>query len=154
MKRLIPTLLLLCTVFISVHSENVASLVITHSAGTTTSYQLFTKPRVTFVGDSVKMTSATVTAEYPASDVFRFNYTMPTAIENISADSRMKSDGEYLIFSGKLKADQVKLYTTDGKEAPADFTETQNGIRLRLSTLQRGVYMININGRTTKFMKR
>ena len=155
MNRIITVLLTLFAVFISAQGQNVASLVVTHADGTTTSYELFTKPRVTFVGDNVKITSSTVSAEYLSKDVLRFNYRMPnTAIEKTSADSQLKSDGEYLIFGGTVKAGNVKLFTPDGVEVPTKFTTTSGGLRLRLSSLQKGVYLITINGRTSKFMKR
>ena len=155
MNRIITVLLTLFAVFISAQGQNVASLVVTHADGTTTSYELFTKPRVTFVGDSVKITSSTVSAEYLSKDVLRFNYRMPnTAIEKTHADSQLKSDGEYLIFGGNVKAGNVKLFTPDGVEVPTKFTTTSAGLRLRLSSLQKGVYLSAINGRTSKFMKR
>ena len=155
MNRIITVLLTFFAVFISAQGQNVASLVVTHADGTTTSYELFTKPRVTFVGDSVKITSPTVSAEYLSKDVLRFTYRMPnTAIEKTLADSQLKSDGEYLIFGGNVKAGNVKLFTPDGVEVPTKFTTTSGGLRLRLSSLQKGVYLITINGRTSKFMKR
>jgi hypothetical protein len=155
MIRFCFTFNLLSAVFISAHCGNVVSLVITHADGTTTSYQLFTKPRVTFIGDSVKITTPTVSAEYSAKDVIRFNYKLPaTAIDNTAADNQLKSDGEYLIFGGNVKADNVKLFTSDGIEVATKFTTASGNLRLRLSSLQKGVYLININGRTSKFMKR
>lgn len=155
MKKNLVFLLILCTVFISARSENVAALVITHADGSTTSYELFTKPRITFVGDSVKITSPTVSAEYLAKDVLRFNYKMPvTAIEKTIAGSQLSSDGEYLVFGGNVKATDVKLFTANGIAVDSNFSTAPSGIRLRLSSLQNGVYLVNINGRTTKFMKR
>src|SRR5574344_3147384 len=155
MNRIITVLLTFFAVFISAQGQNVASLVVTHADGTTTSYELFTRPRITFVGDSVKITSPTVSAEYLAKDVLRFNYKMPvTAIEKTIAGSQMSSDGEYLVFGGNVKAADVKLFTANGIAVDSNFSTAPSGIRLRLSSLQNGVYFVNINGRTTKFKKK
>ena len=76
------------------------------------------------------------------------------SIEKTAADSQLRSDGEYLVFGGNVKAGDVKLYTSDGVEVATKFTTASGGLRLRLSSLRKGVYLININGRTSKFMKR
>lgn len=155
MTKCILTSILLCYVFISAHCENVALLVITHADGTTTSFQLFTKPRITFLDGSVKITSPTVNAEYLAKDVLRFNYMIPaTPIKNTAADGQPKNNGEYLIFGGNVKSGNVKLFTTNGIEVATKFITNFGDLRLLLSSLQQGVYLININGRTSKFMKR
>ncbi len=155
MKWFVFIYIFFCTVFISAQCKNVATLVITNADGTTISYQLLNKPRITFIGDSVKITSPTVNAVYPATDILRFNYEMlATAIENTSADNQLKSDGEYLIFGGNVKVGDVKLFTSDGIEVVPQFTTNSGNLRLSFSSLQKGVYIININGRTSKFMKR
>lgn len=142
-------------VFISVQAKDVATLVITHADGTTTSYELFTRPCINFVGDSVKITSPTVSAEYYAKDVLSFSYKMPTtSIEKTSTGSSLSVDGEYLIFGGKNKTANVKVYSSNGTEETAKFSSSTDGLRLRLSSLRKGIYLINANGRTFKFIKR
>src|SRR5574344_2964530 len=142
MKKLFSTLLFLLTASMAVSAQKVAALVITHADGTTTSYELFTKPRVTFVGDSVKIVSPTLSAEYPSADVLRFHYQLPsTAVSDVSTDERLSSDGEYLIFGGDVKSDAIKLYTVNGMAVPARFTSSASGVRLRLSSLLSGVYL-------------
>jgi hypothetical protein len=149
------TYILLCAVCISAHCENVASLIISHPDGTTTSFHLSTKPCITFLGDSVKIATPTVNAEFLAKDVLRFTYMIPaTAIKNTAANSQLKNDGEYLILEGNVKMDTVKMFTSDGRKIPTKFAMSANGLRLRISSLQKGIYLIYINGSTSKFLKR
>lgn len=154
MKRIISTFIILWAVLAATYSQNVASLVVTLADGTTTSYELYTRPRVTFINDSVKIVSPTVFAEYLATNVLRFNYHVAaTAIEKTTAGSEFSRQGEYLVFGGNVSADDVKLFTANGMAVPVTLTATGGSLRLRVTSLQRGVYLVSINGKTFKFMK-
>jgi hypothetical protein len=154
MKRIISTFLLLWAILLTAYSQNVATLVVTLADGTTTSYELNSRPRVTFINDSVKISSPTVNAEYLAANVLRFNYlSSATAIKKTTEDTKFSREGEYIVFSGNVSAKNIKLFTVSGVAIPATFITSGSDVRLRITSLQRGVYIVSVNGKTFKFVK-
>jgi hypothetical protein len=152
MKRIITLLTFLMVILTAFSQEQM--LVITHTDGTTTTFQLSTKPKVTFSGGKVTVMSSTIVTEYAAGDVARFNYVLPTGIAQMITDEMVSATDEYVIFSGDIPLSSVHLFTSGGIQIPVTFLSMSSGVALNISSLNHGAYIISFNGKTLKFSKR
>ena len=125
--------------------------------GTTRTVFLYTRPKVTFEGDQVVITSSVATMSYPASDVLRFTYgtePLPTEASSPTVGDTFHQNGEQILFDAKVKASDVQLFTEDGKRLKAKATIVNGRPTLSLTSLPAGVYLLKVNGRTSKILKK
>ena len=131
-------------------------LVLHHADGTTTDVELYTQPRIEFRGDRVVITSPVLDMEYPASDILRFTYkgkgTSGINFPQQQADYTQENDK--LIFHGVKSTDKVAVFKTNGVRVPVSLTATaDDDVMLSLTAIPSGVYLLSVNGRTSKFTK-
>lgn len=152
--RLMAAALLLGSASILRAQEN-STLVLWHADGTQTRIELFKQPRVTFGDGTVDIISPVLSESYPAANVLKFTYEgQGTGISDAQADQPYSSDGERILFDPKVSPDQIALYTSDGVRVPVRIRQTSRGAVLPLSSVPTGVYMLSVNGKTSKFVKR
>lgn len=156
MKRIIlVAFCLLSSIGIIKAQEERNALVIWHADNTQTRLELSTRPQVTFSTDSVNVVSTSVSLKYAMSDVLRFSYAkVPSGIQSTNSDLTLRMNGENIYFVGVNSTDKIKLYSLDGKQMPLNLQPTSIGLCMPLSGLPSGVYLVNVNGRTSKFIKR
>ena len=130
------------------------TLVLHHPGGTTTDVELYTQPRVEFQGDKVVITSPVLNIEYPKTEVLRFTYKgTPVSISAAKDKADVSRDGDRLVFHGVKANDKVAVYTADGIRVPVRLTRSATDVTLTLSQIPKGVYLISVNGRTSKFTR-
>ena len=132
------------------------TLVLHHKDGTTTDVELYTQPRVEFQGNRVLITSTVLDMEYPKDNVLRFTYKgsgAHTAISNLKGEADYSRDGDRLVFHNVKATDAVALYRTNGIRVPVRLTVNGTDAVLPLSEIPSGVYLLSVNGRTSKFTK-
>lgn len=151
LKLMIPAVLLLAGCLKSVAQ----TLVLHHNDGTTTNVELYTKPLVKFQDDKVVVTSTVFNMEYPKEDVLRFTYhgRLSAISETKGKVDCTREDGQ-LVFHGIRVADKVAVYKPNGIRVPVRLTSTGTDAVLPLSQIPSGVYLLNVNGRTSKFTKK
>ena len=131
------------------------TLVLWHSDGTTTDVELFTKPNVLFKNSKVFVTSSVASLEYDEKDIVRFTYKgKNTGIALPSIDSDCLQENGQLIFHHIKSSDKVALYKTNGVLVPIHLNIHGETATLPLSSIPSGVYLLNVNGRTSKFTKK
>ena len=151
------TLFLTCLlVFVSSMTvSGTQSLVVWHSDGSTTVIELYNQPLVQFAGDKVLITSPVINLEYDKSDVIRFTYKdMDTNISTPEAGTNIEQKNGQIIFHNVSPTDNVAVYNTNGVRVPVRFSLQGGNAVLSLSQIPSGVYLFNINGRTSKFTKK
>ena len=74
-------------------------------------------------------------------------------IDHASQAPDFTREGDRLIFHGVKSVDKVAIYTTDGKRVQARLSESADGVTLSLSSIPRGVYILNVNGKSSKFTR-
>ena len=129
------------------------TLVLHHPGGTTTDVELYTQPRIEFQGDKVLITSPVLNMEYPKAEVLRFTYKGST-LTNIKAsktEADVSRDDDRLVFHHINAQDQVAVYTLNGIRVPVRLTRSGSDATLPLSQIPKGVYLLSVNGRTSKF---
>ena len=131
------------------------TLVLHHADGTTTDVELYTMPQVTFQNDKVLITSTVLNMEYPKENVLRFTYKGGTATSvgklKPNADYTQKND--QIVFHGIKSADKVAVYSANGIRVPVRLVRCGSDVTLSLSSIPSGVYLLNVNGKTSKFTK-
>ena len=131
------------------------TLVLHHANGTTTDVELFTRPSVTFQNDKVYITSSVLSMEYPKDNVLLFTYKGKTSgignLRNEQVDYTQESGR--LVFHGVKATDHIAVYTSNGVRVPVSVTRGTDNATLSLSSVPSGVYVLNVNGKTSKFTK-
>lgn len=141
--------MVLCPKYVSAQT-----LVLLHSDGTTTDVELFTQPRIEFLGEKVVITSPVLNMEYAKNDLVRFTYKgNGTAINSQKFDIDMRRDDDRLVFHDVKNLNQVAVYKVNGIRVPVRFIRSGNDAVLPLAQIPQGVYLLSVNGRATKFTK-
>ena len=154
MKRQKILILALLMFALNASAQNNATLVLWHADGTTTDVALYLKPRVVFDGDLVRITSTILDMEYPKSNILRFSYTgKGSSISNPQSEASFTRDGDRLIFHGIGSTDKVAVYNSDGIRVPVQLSAASDGITLSISSIPKGVYVLSVNGKTSKFVR-
>ena len=147
--------MMLCLIIItSINSAKAQTLVLHHADGTTTDVQLFLKPNIQFLNDRVLVTSSVLNMSYPKDNVLRFSYKGVTNnIETIKNKVDFSRENGQLVFHGIQESDKVAVYNTNGIRVPVSITRQGNIVTLPLSAIPSGIYLLSVNGRTSKFSK-
>ena len=154
MKRQKILILALLMFALNASAQNNATLVLWHADGTTTDVALYLKPRVVFDGDLVRITSTILDMEYPKSNILRFSYTgKGSSISNPQSEASFTRDGDRLIFHGIGSTDKVAVYNSDGLRVPVQLSAASDGVTLSISSIPKGVYVLSVNGKTSKFVR-
>lgn len=133
---------------------NAQTLVLHHADGTTTDVELFTMPTVQFQNDKVVITSTVLDMEYPKDNILRFSYKGVTNdVKAVKRDADYSRENGQLVFRGIKSTDNVAVYNAKGIRVPVAFTHQGNDATLPLSAIPSGVYVLSVNGRTSKFTK-
>lgn len=155
MKKYLLTLAMILGLGIHSHAQGNATLVLWHANGTTTDVELFTQPRVQFLNDSVFITSTVLDLKYEAKDILRFSYKgNGTGISLPQSETNYQQENGQLVFNGVKLSDHVALYTTNGIRVPVRLSSVNGKVSLPLSSVPKGVYVLNVNGKTTKFTRK
>lgn len=154
MKKILTLFLFLLAFSQQAMAQDKATLVLYHADGTTTDVALYLKPRVVFDGDLVRITSTVLDMEYPKSNILRFSYKgSGTGITAPKNEANYTREGDRLVFHGISSSDKVAVYTFDGIRVPVRLSTTIDGVSLSLSSISKGVYVLSVNGKTSKFVK-
>ena len=147
--------LLLSIIAIQFGYADTPKLILHHPDGTTTEVELYVLPVIEFKGNRLTVSSDIVNLDFEQSDVVRFTYSgiiKNTGIAGPKSD--VVQQDQHLVFKGVKRGDKVNIYTIDGKKVPVVPTMRNGDAVLPLSALERGTYLLKVNNRTSKFMKR
>ena len=140
---------------IGISTAKAQTLVLHHANGTTTDVQLYTMPQVKFEGDKVLITSTVLNMEYPKTDVLRFTYKGEgLGINKPNGKANVSQENGQLVFHGIKSSEKIGVYTANGIRVPVRLTRSGDTATLPLSVIPSGVYLLSVNGRTSKFTKR
>lgn len=140
---------------LGINTANSQTLVLLHANGTTTDVQLYTLPQVKFQGDKVLITSTVLDMEYSKQDVLRFTYKgKGLGINSPDAKANVSQENGQLVFHGIKSSGKIAVYTANGIRVPVRISCNGSTATLPLSAIPSGVYLLSVNGRTSKFTKR
>jgi len=131
------------------------TLVLHHANGSTTDVELYTMPQVKFLNDKVFISSTVLDMEFPKADVLRFTYKgNSSGISETKVKAKVSQENGQLIFNGIKSSDKIAVYTVKGILVPVRIQRSASSAMLPLSAIPSGVYLLSVNGRTSKFTKR
>ena len=155
MKKLFLILFLLCFGF-SIQAE--MNLVIWKKDGSKVAFALTEKPKVTFNENSLMINSTNVSVSYDLDDMAKFTYvdSDEEGIRNIENDkeSSFKYDGEMLLFPSLKAGSKVAIHNLGGSLVFSRTIETAGNYSFPLKHLDKGVYLVTVDGLTFKIVKR
>ena len=125
--------------------------------GSRQAYALSQLPEVTFSGSTLVIKGENLEVSYPLADVARFTYEENdvTGITSLTTGEKQFELREESIYFPSLSAKtHVRIYGTDGKTVLTQSVDREGAYTFSLQHLQPGTYMVNVNGITTKIMKR
>lgn len=130
-------------------------LVLFHADGTTTDVELYTMPIIQFTDDKVTVTSTVLDMEYPKENVLRFTYRgSADALKQVRAEADYSLEDGQLVFHGISQTDDVAVYNASGVRVTARLMRHSDSVSLSLAYIPAGVYVLSVNGKTSKFTKR
>lgn len=156
MKKILLSLTF-CLSIIAKAEDNPTNLVVWAKDGTKVAYALAEKPKVTFTETDLVITTKDVEVNYSLENMARFTYEVndATAITNLQTDkTSVKLDGEFLLFPALKANSTVSLYSLNGKLVFNKTVRMTGKYSFPLSGLNAGVYLVNVNGLTYKFVKK
>ena len=159
MKKLI-VLFLIFLLSASVYAQEKKVLGVYMNDGTTVCFLLNEKPVLTFVEDAVKIVSTSEEALIKRSLVDRFEFLaeVPTGINDVKENSgvgeNLEFRGDAILVSGLPKGCKVHVYSVNGLAQITAVAGEDGDVTLQLGSLSKGIYLVNYNETTIKFIKR
>lgn len=155
MKKSLFTLLAVFLLTAAQAAAQSPTLVLHHADGKTSEVELYTMPRIQMTADKMVITVQGVSQEYAKADVLRFTYKgVRTGISSVSPTTSYRVDEDRITFHGVPEADAVKVYNAKGMQIPVGLTADGSDAVLSFASLPQGVYLVSINGRTLKFIRK
>ena len=154
-KLLMLVVLLGCSLY--AFAGNSTTLTIHFKNGTTTDIMLYTRPQVFFEGEQIVIKSPVATLSYPSNEVVRFTYMkdgIPVGISSPDNDGAFKQSNNQIIFNKGVKIENIQLFSEDGKCLTPVISNANGRCAMSLSSLPAGVYILNVNGQTSKILKK
>ena len=141
--------------FLAISKAGAQTLVLHHANGTTTDVELYTQPQVKFQDDKVLITSTVLDMEYSKQDVLLFTFKgKATGIVSTNNKADVSQENGQLVFHGIKSADKIAVHNTKGIRMPVNIQRNGSTATLPLTAIPSGVYLLTVNGRTSKFTKR
>ena len=155
MKKLILFLSLFCF-GLSLQAET--NLVVWKKDCSKVAFALNEEPKVTFSEKSLMINSNTVTVSYDLEDMAKFTYedSESQGIGNVENDkeSSFKFDGEMLLFPSLKMGSKVSIHNLGGVLVFTRTIEAAGDYSFPISHLDKGVYVVSVDGLTYKIVKR
>lgn len=131
-----------------------SALVVELRDGSSATFLLAEKPRVTFAGGQMDIVSSSASMEINRCDVKNWHFSaLPTSIDNAAVDAKAMLEGNNLVISGISEETTITLYTVSGAVVKRSTVINGNCI-IPLDGLTAGVYLVRYNNTTFKFLKK
>lgn len=137
--------------------ESQTQLVVCAKDGTKVAYILSDEPKITFTESDLVITVNGVEVNYSLEKMARFTYESSdnTVITNLETDEALfKLEGELLLFLALESNSTIAIYTLNGALVMKKTIQQSGEYAFPLSSLDAGVYVVNVNDLTYKIVKR
>jgi len=139
---------LLCAIDLCAEGK---SLIITFSDNTKAEYALSTLPQISMADDKMKIETTATTAEFDLYKVKTFTFAATNGIAQARSNG-FSISGDAIIVEGETA--QIRIFAIDGKAVSVAPVRSAGQTIIGLGELPRGIYIINVNGRSVKITKR
>ena len=153
MKRRIFLLLTLC--LLTLAGAEAQTLLIWNKSSVLQRVDLKKKPVVTLLDDKFVVNGEGISLEYGITTVCRFTYEdLKNGISNAESRPTISRYDDHIVLCGIKSAAGVSLCSLDGKRLPVKLVPDGGDMVLRLNDIPAGVYLLTVNGQTTKLTKK
>lgn len=157
MKKII--LLLFISLISSLgYAQKERVLLLSMQDGTSVTFFLKEKPRVTFSGEMLEIISEASQANVKRTEVREIKFVMQEdseiAIDEAKASENVGIDNEMIVIENIEQGSVVKVLTIDGRIVATEAAAENNSARISLTSLSAGIYLLNYNDTIIKFIKR
>ena len=157
MKKIICTILLVLMTVIEITAKQGEQLIILSKDGTKIAYALTDKPKITFTDSNLVVSVNGLTANYSLANLLGVTYIESDAT-NISCAKDdfplFYMNGNKLMFH-KVKRDMALfLYKIDGSLVFKKRISKDSDTTISLSSIESGIYVLQINGTAFKIIKK
>ncbi|MDO4160400.1 MAG: hypothetical protein Q4D41_08090 [Prevotellaceae bacterium] len=145
MKKLIPLMLMLA-VTIGAFAEGHA-LKVSFTDGSSATYALSEKPKVSFSGQDMTITSSDASTSYPRSEIVKITFEeITTSITDVNDANNITYSFNNDIF--EAEGTEISVYSTSGSLV------TKGSDMVSLRSLQSGVYVVRAGKQSIKIRKK
>lgn len=127
------------------------SLIITFDNGSTQTFLLSNKPKVSVADDQLIVEAAATTMQYTLNEVKTFTFAeVSSGIDGVASGYDITKEGDAIIVSAHVN---VEAYSADGKQVGIQYTYDSNKTVISLSSLPKGMSIVRIGGLSVKIIK-
>lgn len=157
MRKLLFAIMLISFSAIS-FAQNKEVLSILMKDGSQVCFLLAEKPLITFAGDDVKVVSDTDEATIKRTLVDRFEFVaeMPTYVEDVEekiAREQFELTRNVVHINGLNPGCKVQLFSINGQMVLSVVANENGSVTISIDSLPSGIYLVNYNEITVKFIK-
>ncbi|MCH4156008.1 MAG: T9SS type A sorting domain-containing protein [Muribaculaceae bacterium] len=148
-RKLVIILMLMIGSAMAAVAQEFTTLVIQMKDGSSTKVQMLQQPKITFSGDTLIIKTMGTKLEIPRSKVKRFNYIDESGVDGVKTSAaKFSQHGDRLIFTGLPTGSLIAVYGIDGRLMRE--AEAAGSYEISLSELAAGIYVVSVNGASTK----
>ena len=114
------------------------------------------QPVVTFDDNQLIVSNAYADVySFDLSEMWKITYYLPSSVNEIDREATtIDFLGDNIVLHGLKNGDEITVFTVNGMQILDKKAENTGDCTLQLSGLAQGVYMINVNGKTFKIVKK
>lgn len=138
------------------YAQEELALCLSMRDGSSVIFFLNEKPKMTFVADSVKITSPLTQTKVKRSDVLdiKFKMDVPNNIEDVCENGTVEIGRECIRVEKMEPYGIVSVYSVDGRVVMSEKADGNGLAVIQLHAIPSGIYLLNYNDMTIKFIKR
>lgn len=139
-----------------IYAQEEQALCLSMRDGSSVSFFLNEKPKMTFVADSVKIVSSVSQAKVKRSDVLdiKFKMDVPNSIEDVCENGTVEFGSESIRVENLKPNGIVNVYSVDGRIVMSEKVNSNGLAVIQLHAIPSGIYLLNYNDITIKFIRR
>lgn len=126
-----------------------------HDNSTIKVINLKDEPLVTILDESMNIKTSEIELNYGIKEVRKFTYSdFETGIGNVKHQVDYHQKGIKIVLRNIKSMKGVALYGVNGMAIPINIKQQGDDYVISLENLSSGVYLLNVNGQTTKILKK
>ena len=113
------------------------------------------EPLITILEESMQVTTPKLVLNYGIKEVHKFTYSdFETGISNTLFPADFHQEGLRIVLHNVKSMNGIALYGVNGMSIPINVEQQGDDYVISLENLSFGVYLLNVDGKTTKILKK
>lgn len=144
-----------CSLAVAGASAQVQYLTVNRVDGSQVSFALAEDPVVTNSATELTVSSSSSAITVPFTELKNYVFSsQATGVKATTAQPSHRIDEGSIIFAGLHPGQNIDIFTTDGRQVSHHIADALGNALVDISTLGRGVYIVNTSTSSFKFMKK